>query len=125
LTGDEIAVAEADSREGRRTFIIAFLIAGATMLCVGYFVVVRDLVGLEKLGTLVSGWIGAIIGFYFSRHQAMYAAGAGRASASRANAQLEIAVERVQSENDRLKTDLRILGRELIYTGILDKGEKR
>lgn len=77
------------------------------MLLIAVPVLRGDVDGGKELAGIFSGWIAAIVGFYFFQGQAQQAAVAERERATVSLEDLQAYAEALSLENDALKRDLK------------------
>lgn len=86
------------------------VIVGGSVLLIGVPVVRGDVEGGKELAGIFSGWIAAIVGFYFLQGQAQQAAAAAEDAVRRKSAALikeqEEDIHALTAHNDRLKQEL-------------------
>ena len=92
--------------EELRTYVVAMLILGVSFGRLAVFVLRGDLQGMKELAAIADGWVGGVIGFYFSRQQARYVAAVSTAESETSARELQEAV-RAMKEHLK-KADARV-----------------
>lgn len=104
------AHSETAERSRREGFLIALLVIGGSLLLIAVPTARDNVQGAKELAAIFSGWIAAIVGFYFMQGQAQQAAVAAeeaeRERASAALRKVTLAMDALSAKNDELRKAL-------------------
>lgn len=94
----------------RQGFHIAVLLIGGSLLLIGIPAIRGGVQGAKELAAVFSGWIAAIVGFYFLQGQAQQAAAAAEEAERERNAsamrEMTVALENLRRQNEKFDKGL-------------------
>lgn len=94
----------------RQGFHIAVLLIGGSLVLIRIPAVRGDVQGAKEVAAVFSGWIAAIVGFYFLQGQAQQAAAAAEEAERERNAsamrEMTVALENLRRQNEKFDTGL-------------------
>jgi peptidoglycan biosynthesis protein MviN/MurJ (putative lipid II flippase) len=93
---------------------IAIIVTVGAFLLLAVFAIRGDVSGMSAAGAIVGAWVGAVVGFYFTKEQVRYASKAGAAAGTDAYLTLSAAMDKLTKQYEAVKARAQELGDQLL-----------